>query len=141
MQGYIRIFAPSRVPGHGPSMPLSTDAPSLESWNNLGVQLVRWCGRLTGSRFSPPRPAGDLERAVSSGLNVHSADNFASASAAMASRFWRARSLRVSSASGSGCRRAQLAMSVLLLTGVNPILGKGRYTEATTPTYSCPSNL
>ena len=57
----------------------------------------------TGSRFSPLRLAGDLDRAVSRGLNVHSAASFASASAAMASLFWRARSLRVSSARGSGC--------------------------------------
>ena len=71
----------------------------------------------TGSQFSPLRLAGDPGRAVSSlGLNVHSAASFASASATMASLFWRARSLRVSSARGSGCARA-LAILVAVSNG------------------------
>ena len=76
-----------------------------------GVRSCVWAR--TGSRFSPLLVAGDLGRAVSSrGLNVHSADSFASASAAMASLFWRARSLRVSSPRGSGCTGHQHAVQL-----------------------------
>jgi hypothetical protein len=65
----------------------------------------------TGSWFSPlplsGEPAARLGRASRRGWKVHSASSLRCASAASASLFWRAVSLRVSSARGSAWRQRQ----------------------------------